>query len=165
MKNKSTIQILLILLIVGLSTECIIGNTDYSQDEIDEAKTVVCRFYGLLSEGSYTAASKLFAGDYRFHISCSSDVDPSNHEALWRAACGRCGLQCLEIREIEYKSSLLDAGMRFEVKYSTQDGELFIMWPCCGESEEESPPDSLFHVDVRKYESGYLVETIPVFIP
>ena len=136
-----------------------------SNKDIGEAQQVVIRFFDLLSNEQYLEAAELYGGSYLFHHEHCFDIDPEDIEKLWSEGCGRCGLQCFSIREIEYEERLLDGRLRFTVILSKKDGETLIIGPCCGETEEESPPDSVFNVFVKEFERGYKVTSNPPFKP
>jgi hypothetical protein len=136
-----------------------------SDASIEEVELIIHRFFELLSDELYSEAALLYGGSDSFFQACSPDVDLSDHEEHWRAGCGRCGLQCMKVRELEYAEIMSDGRLRFMVKFSKENGEILVIGPCCGASEEEDPPDSIFSVFAEKFDSGYQVVSLPPYIP
>ena len=136
-----------------------------SDANIEQAQLVISRFFDLLSDELYSEAATLYGGNNGFFQACSPRVDLSDHEEHWRAGCGRCGLQCLKVRELEYAERMSDGRLRFLAKFSKENGEILVVGPCCGATEEEEPPDSIFSVFAEKSDSGYRVVSLPPYIP
>jgi hypothetical protein len=136
-----------------------------SDASIEEAELMIHRFFELLSDELYSEAALLYGGSNSFFQACSPDVDLSDHEEHWRAGCGRCGLQCMKVRELEYAERMSDGRLRFLAKFSKENGEILVTGPCCGATEEEEPPDSIFSVFVKKYDSEYRVVSLPPYVP
>ena len=130
------------------------------------AADVLRRFFSLLHGEQYAEAAKLYCGSYSFLLEgCCSDADPDDVVYLWHEGCGRCGLQCLEVREIVDWSPLPDGGYRFDVKFSTDEGDLYISGPCCGATAEQDPPDSVFWFSVLRTDAGWQVGGLPLYVP
>ena len=70
----------------------------------------------------------------------------------------------VKVREIEYAGKRDDL-LRFEVKLSKKNGDILVIGPCCGATEEQSPPDSIFIVFVTESENSYLVVSMPPYVP
>ncbi|MEX2029351.1 MAG: hypothetical protein WD906_00040 [Anaerolineales bacterium] len=51
------------------------------------------------------------------------------------------------------------------VEFVTDDGELFVLGPCCGATEAEMPPVWRFPYTVRVVGGEYLVMEMPVYVP
>ena len=71
----------------------------------------------------------------------------------------------LALSQLSAFETLSDGRLRFAVILSKKNGETLIIGPCCGESEEESPPDSIFSVFAKQFEDGYKVTGMPPFKP
>jgi hypothetical protein len=165
MRLMAQITALCILLPVGASALIQPEDQTVSNENIGIAQKVVICFFDLLSNEQYAEAAELYGGSYRFHLDHCFDIDPADYEKLWSAGCGRCGLQCFRVRDIEYQEKLVDGRLYFNVILVKKNGETLVIGPCCGETEEESPPDSIFKVFVKEYEDGYRVVSTPPFKP
>jgi hypothetical protein len=135
-------------------------------EDAHAAQDVLCRFFELLHDNLYAEAAELYGGSYSFLLEgCCPGADPDDVVYLWHEGCGRCGLQCLEVREVVEWTTLPGGGFRFAVKFSTDDGGILVVGPCCGASAEEDPPDSIFHFNVGRRGETWKVETLPFYVP
>lgn len=137
-----------------------------SGEDVEGAQDVLRRFFELLHDSLYAEAAALYGGSYSFLLEgCCPDADPDDVVYLWREGCGRCGLQCLDVREVVDWTALPDGGYRFRVKFSTDEGDLFVSGPCCGATAEEEPPDSVFWFNVLRTDEGWKVGRLPLYVP
>ena len=130
-----------------------------------EAQAVLIDFFALLSQGQYDEADALYGGSYEQMQAWNPDIDPADHEALWKRACEQNGLQCLEIRSAIFKGLRGDTNV-FQVEFSNPDSSLFVLGPCCGANETEMPPVSQFEYEVARIALGkFAVMTPPPYVP
>jgi hypothetical protein len=119
-----------------------------------------------LHAGRYSEAAGLYAGSYETLIYMNPSVDPQNREALLRNACTINGVQCLQVRTAVLDSQTSANEYQFKVEFQTKDGSLFVLGPCCGASETEQPPLSVFHLRVIKNSEGrFQVMDMPPYTP
>ena len=132
---------------------------------MDEAHTALVNFLTLLHTGNYTDAVPLYGGDYEQLQVFNPQIDPTDKAALWKATCENKQLQCLEVRSATFKS-LSGGSYIFRVEFSSPDGGLFVLGPCCGATETEMPPVSQFEYTVsRNAEHQYVVMNLPPYVP
>lgn len=130
------------------------------------AEQALVKFFDHLAVGQYAQAAALYGGSYEELTYSNPELDPGDYAALWRNACQINGFQCLKVRSIRFIGEQNGNEFRFEIKFSTRNGELFVLGPCCGASEEEMPPVSQFTYRVKQQDNGnFLVLDVPVYVP
>jgi len=147
------------------------GDPDVVEPEADGdvglARQALVEFFDRLHAGDYAGASELYGGSYEVLTGYNPDLDPQDHEALFRNACKLSGLQCLRVRSARLQGGSADGGgYQFAVEFSRADGELFVLGPCCGATETEQPSRSEFVFTVVGVAEGkYQVLDLPVYMP
>lgn len=132
---------------------------------MDEAHDVLVNFLTLLHNKNYAEAAPLYGGEYEQLQVFNTQIDPSDHVALWIWACDNQLLQCLEVRSATFKELRGDSYV-FQVEFSKPDGSLFVLGPCCGANETEMPPVFQFEYTVsRNAEHQYVVMNTPPYVP
>jgi hypothetical protein len=133
--------------------------------DLEVARATLSEYFDDLAFGNYAAAADRYGGELNQLADWNPDIDPSNHSALFEAACTR-QLQCLPVRSIVYASQVGDGSFTFTLEFSNADGSLFVLGPCCGANETEMPPVSQFDCPVEKSSAGdYKVMCLPVYVP
>ncbi len=123
-------------------------------------------FFDLLQAGDYAEAAGYYGGSYELLTGYNPNVDPSDLATLWRNGCSANGLNCLTVRALTPAASEEPGVIAFDVQFSTREGELFVIGPCCGADETEQPPVSLFTVRVARGDDGrYRVIDLPPYRP
>ncbi len=154
---------LVFLLTAVLITSCASAPTAPSVN--DEAQSALVNFLTSLNTGKYEEAVLLYGGSYEQLQIFNTDVDPSDHVALWAYACDNQLLQCLKVRTITPKEEQGNT-FTFQVEFSNPDGNLFVLGPCCGADETEMPPVSQFEYKVTKNTEGkFIVLDTPPYVP
>jgi DNA-binding CsgD family transcriptional regulator len=141
-----------------LSTEQI---SEYIPDE-PLALGILVDFLTYLYKGEYEKAALLYGGSYETMIDHNPDIDPNDHSALLHNACLINGAQCLEVLSAGPATagpieSLNLSEFKFQVEFANPDGSLFVLGPCCGGNETDSPSQSIFYFTVN------IIESIPEF--
>jgi hypothetical protein len=130
-----------------------------------ETHDILVNFLTLLHNGKYAEAVPLYGGDYAALQVFNPQIDPTDRAALWAWACDNQLLQCLEVRSVTPKNISGDSYI-FQVEFSSPDGSLFVLGPCCGATETEMPPVSQFEYTVsRNAEHRYVVMNPPPYVP
>ena len=62
-------------------------------------------------------------------------------------------------------SQLSPDDFRFTVELQNPDGSLFVLGPCCGADPDTEPPWTQFDFLVKRTDSGFLVQDLPVYVP
>jgi len=158
MPYKSSVIFLLCLLL----TACAIFP---AQNESAKAAESLTQFFQYLTDGDYARADELYGGDYEALQSMNPQISSEDHAALWEYGCALNGLQCLPVLRIVSSQVTAEGEYMFVVEFRRKDGELFVFGPCCGASETEMPPVSLFEYHVVKSDGHFLVLDLPVFVP
>ncbi len=131
----------------------------------DEAYDTLVKFLTLLHVRKYTEAAPLYGGDYEQLQVFNTEIDPTDHVALWTWACENQLLQCLEVRSATFKA-LSGDGFIFQVEFNNPDGSLFVLGPCCGANETEMSPVSQFQYAVGLNADGkFVVMNLPPYVP
>ena len=138
-----------------------------ANDDLESARETLIQFFEHLNKGDYLSASALYGGSYEMLNGYNPDLDPEDHAALFKNACTVNGFQCLQVRSARLQEQAAQTGdYRFVVEFSTADGELFVLGPCCGATETEMPLRSEFvFTVVRVGEGAYQVVDLPVYAP
>jgi hypothetical protein len=146
--------------------EAIPTNTPSSpSSDIDIARQVLIQYFEELNTGNFAVAAELYGGDLSELITWNADIDSNDPATLLQAACER-QLQCLTIREITFATQTDLSNFEFMIEFSSADGTLFELGPCCGETATEMPPVSEFPCKVTKSQVGdFLVMCLPVYVP
>ena len=135
------------------------------QPTATEAHNVLVNFLSLLHAKKYADAAPLYGGDYEQLKVFNTEINPNDHVALWACACDHQLLQCLEVRSVTFEQLVGDSFI-FQVEFSSADGSLFVLGPCCGANETEMPPVSQFEYTVtRNSDDKYVVMNMPPYVP
>ncbi len=168
MKPKKLIIILFLILLTACQT-----NVEPTTEPINDlssmeaqAKVDLITFFEKLNQGQYEDAIALYGGSYEVLQGYNPDVDPQDKATLMKFGCEFNGLTCLQVYDAVIKSQNSNNEFLFEVRYSNKEGEIFELGPCCGETEEEMPPVSLFEIRVScDAESNCKVRDLPPYVP
>jgi hypothetical protein len=187
---KMNILLVIILAVLAITSACgtepipptLVPLTDINQPEINTISTVevintaisndgsahsaLLQFFDQLHIGRYEEAVNLYEGSYQVMVDQNPAIDPADHVELMKSACTINGFQCLQIKiaGIEYKPSPNE--YLFTVQFQNDDGSLFEMGPCCGASETEQSPVSLFEIRVIQVAEGqFHVLDMPPYMP
>jgi hypothetical protein len=168
MKPKKLIIILFLILLTACQT-----NVEPTTEPINDlssmeaqAKVDLITFFEKLNQGQYEDAIALYGGSYEVLQGYNPDVDPQDKATLMKFGCEFNGLTCLQVHDAVIKSQNSNNEFLFEVRYSNKEGEIFELGPCCGETEEEMPPVSLFEIRVScDAESNCKVRDLPPYVP
>ena len=123
-------------------------------------------FFTALNQGDYSQAAELYDGSYDVLQGYNPTLDPEDQAALLQAGCEFNGLMCLRVREVLSIQAGDPNDFFFEIEFANPDGSTFELGPCCGETEESMPPESVFIIGVRCLEDGTcLVLDLPPYVP
>ncbi len=132
---------------------------------MSEAHDALINFLTLLHTKKYTDAVPLYGGDYEQLQVFNTEIDSSDHLALWTWACDHQLLQCLEVRSATFEQLVADSYI-FQVEFNNSDGSLFVLGPCCGANETDMPPVSQFEYTVtRNADGNFVVMNMPPYVP
>jgi hypothetical protein len=137
-----------------------------SSSEQELAGEVAKLFFGYLQSGRYANAAGLYGGSYEVLQGWNPSVNPADSSTLWRNGCSINGLNCLKVRSIQPAEQPNAGEFVFNVEFSTREGDLFALGPCCGADETEQPPVSTWPIRVAKGTDGrYRVMDLPPYAP
>ena len=135
-------------------------------DEETLAEATARDFYEALHEGMYEAATRLFGGSYETLISMNPDLDSEGGAELFAQGCQFNGFTCLRMGDVLSVERAGEGGYTFTVQFLRDDGEVFILGPCCGADETEMPPISEFTIRVVQDDAGvFKVLDLPPYVP
>ena len=158
--------IILIIIIWGCVQNPSLNGTPKPYSDQEHARQTLIRFFDYLHDGSYQEATLLYGGSFDLMIAQNPDLDPTDHPALSRNACTLNGLRCLKVKTARLEKQVSPTEFRFLVEFQNEDGNLFILGPCCGANATDMPPQSVFPYTVTKDAQGnFLLQDVPVYVP
>jgi hypothetical protein len=166
---KNSICSSLIIALVFFLASCaiqpgeLISTETLSDDQL--ALNVLVDFLASLHGGNYDKAAQLYGGIYETMIDQNPSIDPTDHIALLRNACMINGTQCLQVKSAGLDKKGSNTEFVFKVDFLNADGTLFVLGPCCGGSETDFPPKSVFYFTVVKIKDKYIVMDMPPYMP
>jgi hypothetical protein len=154
---------LLLVSCTGITTQ---SSTTGQSDDYQIAQDALASFLAYLHEGKYEDAGRLYGGSYDTMIAHNPGIDSANHPAMLQNACEINGYQCLAVKSIMLDEVVSPTEFTFNVEFINEDGTLFILGPCCGGNETDSPPQSLFNFRVIKDQAeNFVVMDMPPYMP
>jgi hypothetical protein len=144
------------------------GETPSAGTGSDEplAREALVTFLERLHDGQYDQAALLYGGTYETMIAYNPDTAPGDYAGLLRNACTVNGIQCLRVKSAQLDRQVSEKEFVFEVEFLNADGTLFVLGPCCGADETDSPPQSVFYLTVVKVEPDrFAVMDMPPYVP
>jgi hypothetical protein len=132
---------------------------------LQEAREALTAFFSLLHDGRYDEAMNYYGGSYYALRHWNPPVPGHDYPTLLRHGCTINGLNCLLIKRIVSQLEISPGVFKFVVEFMDDEGRLFIQGPCCGATEEQSPPQSQFTYTVRGWGSRFLVQELPIYTP
>ena len=140
--------------------------TETANGDDQIAQRVLIEFLQCLHDGEYDQAAQLYGGTYETMTDHNPSIDPNDHIALFRNACMINGVQCLQVKSVDLDQRRSATEFVFKVDFLNADGTLFVLGPCCGGSEVDSPSQSVFEFTVTKVaKRQYLVNDMPPYVP
>jgi hypothetical protein len=138
----------------------------HDSSETQLALRALAAFFSHLHTGKYQQAAGLYGGTYEFMVGHNPETDPDDHAALFRNACTINGAQCLETGRVVLEEQPSPTEFKFAVQFKNEDGSLFELGPCCGATEADQPPQSVFiYTVVKSTADDYVVLDMPVYGP
>lgn len=130
-----------------------------------EAANTLRDFLTLLHFRRYAEAALLYGGSYEELTGLlgpyARSLEPA---ALWQKTCDEYVLQCLLPKDVSLDART-EMSLVFRVSFFNPDGSTFTLGPCCGASEADMPPRSVFPYEVIVAEGKYLVLGTPPYVP
>jgi len=170
MEKTRFLQLIIIIIFSLLAVSC--GFAGDIKDPIPtegkkpEAISAFRDYFEYLENGSYDLAVTYFGGSYEVLQDYNPTLDPDNYQELLRNACEINGFQCLRVNEIVDIQEISPKEFVISANFITGDGQILVRGPCCGASEEDMSPESIFTFKVIKNDSGeYKVLDLPVYLP
>ncbi len=163
-------SLLLFVLIIGSSVlvSCTVPDLkpeSQNLPSLETARATMVNFLDLLNQKKYSDAAIIFGGDLDILRSYNPDIDPDDTASLFERACQFNGIQCMQLKTIVSEAQIDDHTFVFTIEYKTNQGDLFILGPCCGATEEEMPPVSQFQMTVAYSNNAYQVMDLPPYVP
>lgn len=131
-----------------------------------QARSTLVDFYDRLNQGDYDLATGLYGGSYEVLQGYNPGIDPGEKANLLEAGCQFNGLMCLPVMDVTLIEENEPREFVYTVAFTNPDGSQFVLGPCCGATEEEMPPVTLFDVHVTCEDGGpCLVLDLPPYVP
>ena len=167
---KINIYILLIVTIGLILSSCSPRMTEpptnQQSEEVLAAQDSLVAFLDDLHEGRYEDAARLYGGTYDIMIDHNPNLDPNDRAGLLRNACTINGAECLELKSVVLEKEATANEFDFKVEFMDEDGSLFVLGPCCGGNETDTPQQSVFTIKVIKKDDGdFVVMEMPPYVP
>jgi hypothetical protein len=167
---KASIYYLLVLSLVFFLTSCDaeviepLSTEQYDDEQLAQQSLVA--FLENLHDEKFEKGVGLYGGTYEIMNDHNPSIDPTNHVALMKNACTINGAQCLEVKSATLDREVSAKEFAFRVEFLNEDGTLFVLGPCCGGNQTDSPPQSAFLFTVIKDSDGkFLVMNMPPYVP
>jgi hypothetical protein len=132
--------------------------------DVDHARETLLDYFEALHAGEHQRVVELYGGSYEVLHEWNPTVDPADHELLFWYACNVNGVVCLQIKEIVWEHQDGD-DVTLTVEFQHNNGELFVLGPCCEANDEDNPAQSQFDFTMRKVDGRYRVLDLPVYTP
>jgi hypothetical protein len=160
----------LLLLVAFVLVSCTYTNklspANQQSDDAQIAQLALVSFLEDLHDGKYEQAAQLYGGSYDTMLDHNPGIDPANHPALIQNACTINGAQCLEVKSAILDREVSASEYSYQVEFLNSDGTQFVLSPCCGGNETDSPTQASFIFTVIKDEDGnFLVMDMPPYMP
>ena len=120
-----------------------------------------------MTDKKYTGALTLFAPNEWETMSSFVDEDERNdHIKVLQAYCERVQT-CLPVKILSIARTANDSSFEYvaQVQFIAENGDPYVLGPCCGATEEEMPSQDIFEYHVKLMNGGYKVITPPVYNP
>lgn len=158
MKRKIIISIIIIAIAAGCTRQQKI-------DEASIAQNTLISFFDNLSEGKFDDALWYFTTDKatREGLNIYNPKGETDHDDMIENYC-QATLTCLPANSIE-SIKISNDEYQYKVQFYKEDGSIFVLWPCCGATEEEMPPQDTFEYTVKKIDGIFKVMTPSLYVP
>jgi len=166
---KNTIRFFMIIILTLLFTSCTPQKVESPTETLSDdqlALHTLVEFLEGLHNGNYDDAIQLYGGTYKTMIDHNPGINTNNYSALLQNACTVNGAQCLQVKSAGLDKKVSDTEFVLKVELLNADGTLFVLGPCCGGSETDFLPQSVFYFTVMKVDKEeYIVMDMPPYMP
>jgi hypothetical protein len=132
--------------------------------EMDMARDTLLEYFEALHSGDHQRVVEIYGGSYEILQDWNPDIAEDDYELLFWYACNVNGAVCLRIKNVVQEIQVGDEYI-FTVEFQLNNGDLFVLGPCCGASQEGDAAQTQFDFTVRKMDGQYLVQELPVYSP
>jgi hypothetical protein len=141
------------------------GTTPQNADDLTAARGALIAYLEHLSAGRFQEAVDYYGGSHEQLAYFNPGIDPTDHAALFEAACTINGMVCLPVRNVVDEAQLSPTEFRITVELENADGGPFTYGPCCGADPAEEPPLTQFLYSIIKSDESFLVQEPPLYVP
>jgi hypothetical protein len=135
-------------------------------DQAAQAEAAARDFFDALHQGDYQNAVELYGGSYDVLTGMNPDLDPEDRSGLLAQGCEFNGLVCMRMGDVLSTERTGEGEYTFTVQFLREDGEVFVLGPCCGEDETSMPPVSEFQVRAaRDGSKEFKALDLPPYVP
>ncbi len=134
-------------------------------DEAVIAQNTLTSFFDNLNKQNFVKALEYFTTDKEIWESLNiyNPERETDHDDIIENYC-QATLTCLPVNNIE-STKISGDEYQYKVQFYKNDGSVFVLWPCCGATEEEMPPKDTFEYTVKKINDTFKVITPPLYVP
>ncbi len=160
------LPVAIILIFSGCGKTPINQSTSKSND-LNIAQNTLLAFFDSLKNEEFDKAVELFEPvglDSWEWLENFSPAEERNNKALVLKNYCRATGTCLEANILKVEQNNENEFI-LSVEFLHDDGEVFVLGPCCGATEEEMPPVSKFDFRIHKNGDLFKVSTPPVYVP
>lgn len=130
----------------------------------ETVKETLISFFDNLKNGEFEKALAIFElDDWQVIDTFSPPEERDNKAKVLENYCKAVGT-CLKANVLEIKKEK-SGEYNLVVQFEREDGSIFVLGPCCGETEETMPPQDKFDFKVKKIDGVFKVLTPPVYVP
>jgi hypothetical protein len=138
------------------------GFLEQADPNVGNAEQALVDYFRSLNGGDFRLAAKLYGGPTDLLQTWNPDIK-DDLPAWLLSACKNNGLVCLLPRSARYQGLDERGGYRFLIEFNNPDGSLFVLGPCCGETN--GPGISRFAFTVAPSSNGWQVMDLPPYVP
>ncbi|MBU1118883.1 hypothetical protein KKH43_03310 [Patescibacteria group bacterium] len=135
-------------------------------DNEQEARDALVNFFNQAHEGYYEEAWERFdpdKKDYELMESMSAPEERSDKVRVLQNFCEKLET-CLEVRIVNSRKVSSDEYI-FDIQFINDDGSIYVLGPCCAETEETMPSEDQFAYQVKKKDGQFKVISTPLYHP
>jgi len=136
-------------------------------NDVNVAQNTLLAFFDFLKDEKFDKAVELFEpvglDSWEWLENFSPDEERKNRALVLKNYCRATGT-CLQARVLSVEKNNENEFIA-SVEFIHNNGEIFILGPCCGSTEEEMPPMQKFDFRIHKKDNLFKVSTPPIYVP
>lgn len=169
MKKISILFIGIFLILSGcISSNISNDNTtgyESAKEDFEIAQDTLITFFENLSKNEFDKAVNLFSSydsDWE-NLKVYNEPDETDRVIIIKNYCNAT-TTCMKAEVLNIRK-VKDDEYSMVVRFFKKNGDIYVLGPCCGATEEEMPSQEKFDFTVKKIEGEFRVTTPPIYVP